>query len=90
MTNKERYHLSQVAMLGCIICGNIPEIHHVRHGMGLGQRNSNFNVIPLCHVHHRTGGFGVAFHAGKKTWQENFGTELELLDKVNEKLRLAA
>lgn len=90
MTNKERYHLAQVVSLGCIICGNIPEIHHVRHGMGMGQRNSNFNVIPLCHVHHRTGNYGTAFHAGKKAFEKNFGTELELLDKVNERLKVAA
>jgi len=28
----------------------------------------------------------VAFHAGKKKWQDNFGTEAELLRKVKEKL----
>jgi hypothetical protein len=82
MTKAEKEHLNKVASLGCIICGNIAEIHHVRTGMGLGQRNTNFNVIPLCHVHHRTGGHGVAFHAGKKTWQEIFGTEKDLLEKT--------
>ncbi len=83
MKADERLHMAKVAALGCIICGNVPELHHVRHGMGLGQRNTNYNVLPLCHKHHRTGGFGIAFHAGKKTWQATFGTELELLEKVN-------
>lgn len=86
MTNKERDHLAKVASLGCIICENFAEIHHIRTGMGMGQRNTNFNVIPLCHTHHRTGGHGIAIHAGKKTWQEKFGTELELLNKVKNKL----
>lgn len=78
----ERQHLGKVAALGCIICRMPAEIHHVRSGMGMGQRNTNFNVIPLCHKHHRTGGHGVALHAGKKTFEEKFGTELELLERV--------
>lgn len=78
----ERLHLSKVAALGCIICGMPPEIHHLRHGMGMGQRNNYLNAIPLCHKHHRTGGHGVALHAGQKTFEANFGTELELLEKV--------
>lgn len=78
----ERQHLGKVAAIGCIICRMPAEIHHVRSGMGMGQRNTNFNVIPLCHKHHRTGGHGVALHAGKKTFEEKFGTELELLERV--------
>jgi len=78
----ERQHLGKVAAIGCIICRMPAEIHHVRSGMGMGQRNTNFNVIPLCHIHHRTGGHGVALHAGKKTFEEKFGTELELLERV--------
>lgn len=80
----ERQHLGKVAAIGCIICRMPAEIHHVRTGMGMGQRNTNFNVIPLCHKHHRTGGHGVALHAGKKTFEAKFGTEKELLEKVNE------
>jgi len=78
----ERQYLGKVAAIGCIICRMPAEIHHVRSGMGMGQRNTNFNVIPLCHKHHRTGGHGVALHAGKKTFEEKFGTELELLERV--------
>ena len=86
MTKSERQHLSKVAELGCIICRMPAEIHHARHGMGMGQRNSHFNAIPLCPNHHRTGGHGVAIHAGQKTFEANFGTELELLEKVKERL----
>lgn len=45
-------------------------------------RADNFHVIPLCHAHHRTGGYGVAIHAGRKSWEEKFGTEAELLSQV--------
>lgn len=33
---------------------------------GVFVRADNFHVIPLCHTHHRTGGHGVAIHAGRK------------------------
>ncbi|MGC4125041.1 Ref family recombination enhancement nuclease [Enterobacter sp.] len=84
----EKLHLFRVAGLGCIVCKNLghedtpAEIHHIRTGCGTGQRADNFCVIPLCHIHHRTGGHGVAVHAGRQTWENNFGTETELLVQV--------
>lgn len=86
MTKAEKLHLSRVADLGCIICHQPAEIHHLRTGMGMAQRNSNFNVIPLCPLHHRTGGYGTAFHAGKKAFEQNFGSELDLLTRVEKLL----
>ncbi len=86
MSVVERAYVSRVCALGCIVCGSPAEIHHIRHGMGMGQRNSNFNVLALCPRHHRTGGYKVAFHAGRKTWQEIWGTESELLAKTKELL----
>lgn len=78
----ERLHLQKLTDLGCIICKMPAEIHHLRNGMGMGQRNNHFNTLPLCPTHHRTGGFGIALHAGQKTWEKNFGTERELLEKT--------
>lgn len=83
--------LARLKALGCICClrmgqGTTPPentaIHHLRTGMGMGQRNDDENAIPLCPAHHQTGGYGVAIHAGQKTWEKNFGTELELLGEV--------
>ena len=76
--------LFRVADLGCIICRRPAEIHHLRAGMGMGQRSAD--VIPLCPEHHRTGGHGVAFHAGRKTWETQFGTETELLQETQKLL----
>lgn len=90
MTKAEQSYLNSVASIGCIVCRihlkvySPAQIHHIRHGMGMGQRNSNFNVLPLCPPHHQTGGHGVAFHAGRKAFEENFGTELELKAMVDE------
>ena len=83
MSKAEKNHLQMVAELGCIICKMPCEIHHLRQGMGMGQRNSHFNVIGLCHKHHRTGGYGVAIHAGQKEFEKNFGIENFLLEKTN-------
>jgi len=87
-TTAEREHMGKVAALGCIIdgCYCQAEIHHIRTGMGMGQRASHFMVLPLCTRHHRTGGYKQAIHAGQKAWEEINGTEVELLIKVEKKL----
>lgn len=93
-TEAEKTHLNRVAQLGCIVCNNLmmgrtpAEIHHLRDGQGVSQRSNHFRVIPLCPTHHRTGGYGVAFHAGEKAFEEKYGTELELLEQVNSLLEL--
>ena len=87
-TTEERAHMGRVADLGCIVCRNEGAgfvracVHHLKTGMGMGQRASNFQTIPLCRVHHQDGPFGVAFHAGSREWQKNHGTETELLAQV--------
>lgn len=82
-TKSEREHMDRVAQLPCMVCGTHPvELHHPRRGMGMAMRASNLDVIPLCAAHHRTGGFGVALHAGQKTWESIFGTESELLERL--------
>ena len=84
MTKAERAHLSHVAEQGCVLCKHLglghsaAEIHHLRHGMGMGQRNNNMNVIGLCPEHHRgaTGYHGL----GRRAFERMYGvTELELL-----------
>jgi len=86
-TKEEKEHLSAVAELGCLICQMPAEVHHILEGRGGGKRDNHFDVIPLCPKHHRTGGWGVAIHAGKKTWQAKYGSERALLDEVNRRLK---
>jgi hypothetical protein len=80
-TALQKRRFARVAEIGCIICGGIAEIHHC--GTAMGRRKNHDLVIPLCHSHHRSGGYGVAIHAGKKAWEEIYGTEQELLEKVS-------
>lgn len=84
--------MDRVASLGCIVCLNLgyrdspAEIHHTRAGAGGGQRSPHTETLPLCPPHHRTGGHGVAIHAGQKTWEDKYGTEANLLNQVEELL----
>lgn len=79
-TKSEKEWMSKVASIGCIICRMPATIHHIRAGMGMGQRNSHYNVLPLCHNHHQ-GKEGI-HTLGTKTWQRKYGDEKELLKKV--------
>ena len=78
-------HMGRVARLGCVVCRNLghgespAEVHHIREGQGLSQRASDYLVCPLCPIHHRLGGIGVAFHAGQESFERMYGSELELL-----------
>lgn len=92
-TKKEREYMSQVAALGCVVCKKLgngttsPDntcLHHTRAGQGMGTRSRPSGVIPLCPTHHQTGGYGVAFHAGRTTWEKNYGTEAYFLEVVKE------
>lgn len=93
-TKAEKHHMNKVAALGCIACqingieDSPSEIHHIREGMGMGQRNSHYKTIPLCAQHHRHG--VNAIHQSKTLFTQEFGTELELLEMVNEQLGIAA
>lgn len=77
---KDKRHLNKVRALGCIICGSPASAHHIRHGMGLSQKSSDYETIPLCHYHHQ-GAEGI-HTLGTKVWQKKHKTEIELLQKV--------
>lgn len=85
-TKAEREHYTRVVELGCVICRMPAEIHHLLTGKGMGQKSSNFDVIPLCPTHHRNGNRGVAIHAGIESWELNHGTEQHYLQLVTEAL----
>ena len=90
-TRQEKEHMGRVAALGCIVCedlgyyGSPATVHHIGNQ---GMRASHFDTIPLCPAHHQHGGFGVAVHAGRKTWESIYGTEQELLARVKERLEV--
>ena len=79
---------AMVVSLGCLIDGAPAEIHHIREGVGIGQRNSDRDILPLCPLHHRTGGYGIAFHAGPKAFEAIHGCERDLQAEANRRINL--
>ena len=93
MNKDERVHYDRIAQHGCIACivlghGYSPtEIHHIRTGAGAGRKSHWSLAIGLCPMHHRLGGYGIAIHAGVKSFEETIGMgEVELLNKQLELL----
>lgn len=89
MGNAAQAHMGRVAALGCCVCDGImqspgtpAEVHHI----GDSADRSDWLVIPLCHVHHRTGGLRVAYHAGPKEWEALYGSEMKWLAWTIKKL----
>ena len=88
MKSKDREYMSAVAGFGCVVCHNLGQpgvpatIHHIRAGQGMSQRAGHYLILPLCPDHHLHGGVGVAIHAGQRSFESIYGTELQLLDQV--------
>ena len=85
----ERERLRTIGEMPCYACfqdgrETNAEVHHIRTQTGLGLRPSHFATIPLCSTHHRTGKLSV--HLGKKAFVERYGTEQEILEKVNREI----
>jgi hypothetical protein len=83
MTKAENAHLDRVASLGCLICQQPAEVHHIREGQGISQRASHFLTVPLCPDHHRG---SLSIHASKRQFEALYGSELDLLAQTIEKL----
>lgn len=84
-------YMGRVAELGCALCrrlgyGQTPAcVHHIRTGVGMGKRASDFDTIPLCPEHHQ-GNDGI-HGMGRKAWERRFGvTELELVEETKKLL----
>ena len=88
----ERERLETIGNMPCYACfidgrEMQSEVHHIRslkRGSGMGLRPSHFDTIPLCSGHHRTNKISV--HLGKKEFEKRYGTELEILEKVNREI----
>lgn len=101
MSKEELEFKARVAALGCIVdvtdrfgnkqrCESPACLHHPRGAKfetGVGKKSELWDLLPLCPTHHQWGGYGVAFHAGKKAWEANFGTQEELLIKRDKLLK---
>ena len=78
-TPAQRLRWERIRLLGCSVthCNLLASIHHTHTGMG--GRKDHDKVIGLCHFHHQ-GDEGI--HKGRAAWQEKYGTEDELLERL--------
>lgn len=89
-------HLAKVRGLPCIVCedlglrqGSRTSAHHIKDGYGT-MKAPDLETIPLCEgMHHNGGQLGMAVHAGRDTWEENFGSQREMLARTLERLGVA-
>lgn len=95
MTKDEARYLSKVSGLGCCICEMMgypdtpAEIHHIRTGIGAGNRADHYTTIPLCPRHHRLGQDGLHV-MGRKAWERYHQvTEYELVEQTRTKVGLS-
>jgi hypothetical protein len=86
---KDPARLAKIAAMKCIACNKanlkqlfITEVHHLI-GYGIGKKASDIFTIPLCSFHHRLGNKGEAIHSGIKSFENNFGTQEDLLKETN-------
>lgn len=94
---KEKLHMARVVSLGCIVCRNLglgkspAHAHHI-NSKTMGKKSSDFETVPLCHLHHMHGDGSdrfkgqIAVHRGLKTFEERYGTERELLAQTLKEL----
>ncbi len=85
-------YLSRVRNLPCVVCvmtnwdqTTPTEVHHIRDGVGMGQKAGDHEVVALCSWHHRTG--WNAFHANPAMFKWLYGTERHLLALTLEALK---
>lgn len=63
-------HMSKVAKLPCVVCGDTTiEVHHATGG-GMGMKSSAFDTFSLCVDHHR--GQNGIHTIGKKVWEDRY------------------
>lgn len=84
-TKAEREWMGRVARLPCACCGTYDgsQVHHIRDGMGMSQRASNWLTAPLCEGCH-TGQYGV--HGDKSRMRARKQSELDWLADTIQKL----
>lgn len=84
-------HIDALLRMGCIVCGSwmrsCLQIHHIRQGLGMGQRGSDLYTLPLCFNHHQSEFAGsISIHGKPALFKARFGEELDLLIRALDRL----
>ncbi len=83
---QQRRH-DKIRALGCIVCGNMAAIHHIREGLGMGQKVNHDRVLGICYDHHQSEeSEAISIHGTPALFVFAFGTESELEIETNKRL----
>ncbi|QBQ72168.1 RecA-dependent nuclease family protein [Serratia phage Parlo] len=96
-TKSDNEWMGLITDLGCIAClvqgtpGTPGEVHHIRAGVGRGQRSEHKESICLCPAHHRGTDHPrtPSIHMARRAFIWKFGTEQELMERTLQELGLA-
>lgn len=94
-TRAESRHMGRVAELGCYLCQHLgygptpAQVHHIREGVGAGQRASHFLTVPLCDTHHANSS-PDGIHGQRRAWKRAGVGELDALAWTIERLSTCA
>ena len=92
-TADEKRFMQKVAEMGCIICSIHLDVYSpamVHHISGRTKKDCHYSILPLCFEHHQSGvntDRFVSRHPWKTEFEKRYGSEMELLDKVNELIK---
>ena len=78
-TAKSKRYLQKVREVGCLICDQPANAHHIREE----RIKNDYLTIPLCREHHQ-GDFSI--HMSKQHFTNIYGSELDLLAMTIERL----
>ena len=81
-------YMGLVKQLSCFVCGAEPPsiAHHIRDGVGMAQKASDWLVVPLCWEDH-VGKHGI--HGDKSAWRLRKLTELDgIADTIERIMRM--
>lgn len=89
-SKKSKEHMGRLAEMGCICCEMLGQsqqgrtyVHHLREGVGMAQRQSDYIAIPLCHECHQGKG---GIHGDRTYLRMLKMTEIDLLAATLEAL----
>ena len=93
-TKAERKRMADMKDHGCCLCAELglgwrlPDNHHILSG---GRRMGHRFTIPLCKWHHEghppmTEEMGPSLASSKRAFVSKFGTELEIMARVDAEL----
>jgi len=72
----EQAHIDRVLSYGCLVCGREAVPHHIMHMKGKARRRDHRFVVPLCHIEHHMGRYGVHLLGGEEAFRKMYDIDL--------------